>query len=146
MKKYIFALGLVFVGFLSCKTTKFVTPVASENSDSNNVTCVPIVKDTAGIYLTSDSFLLVNAILTGKCLEIEVEYTGGCGGDEWTLGWRGILLKSLPPKANIYLHLKNNDPCRETVRKKVSFDISSIYNGEVNLLLKDFRGVLVYKP
>ena len=83
----------------------------------------------------------------GKCLEIEVEYSGGCGGDVWTLAWNGMLMKSLPPKANIYLHLKDEDACREVVRKKISFDISSIYNNmEVVLFLKDFRGELVYKP
>lgn len=137
------AIVLVLFMAVSCKTVKAVT---NNDKKADEVICKPIVKDTAAIYGESDEFLLVGAELKGKCLEIEVEYSGGCGGDEWTLAWTGSLMKSLPPKANIYLHLKDNDACREVVRKKVSFDISSIYNGEVILLLKNFRGDLTYKP
>ena len=144
MKKIYFVFGLVLFAFFACKTVKH----DSKNHINKNedLICKPIVKDTTSIYGQSDSFLLVGAELKGKCLEIEVEYSGGCGETEWTLIWTGVLMKSLPPKANIYLHLKSNDSCRELIRKKISFDISSIYNGEVVLLLKDFRGVLTYKP
>lgn len=144
MKKLYFALGLVLVAFSACKTTKNNTTKHTNKTDE--LVCKPIVKDISGIYVTSDEFLLVGATLNGKCLEIEVEYSGGCGGDEWTLAWTGMLMKSLPPKASIYLHLKDNDACRQVVRKKISFDISSIYDGEVILLLKDFTGELRYKP
>lgn len=144
MKKLYFVFGLVLLFLTACKTVKnYSNDKANKNTD---LLCVPIVKDTAGIYAQSDSFLLVGAELKGKCLEIEVEYSGGCGDTEWTLVWTGNLIKSLPPKANIYLHFKDNDSCRELIRKKISFDISSIYNGEVVLLLKDFRGMLTYKP
>jgi hypothetical protein len=102
--------------------------------------------DSENKFTESDPFLLVGASLTGKILEIEVEYSGGCGGDTWTLAWTGMLMKSLPPKANIYLHLKDEDACRTQVRKKLRFDISSVYSKEVVLLLKDFRGELSYKP
>lgn len=139
------SIGIVLVGFVfnSCNNLKKNTNSIKKDS----LTCSPMVLDTAGTYVNSDPFLLVGAELKGKCLEIEVEYSGGCGGDVWTLAWNGMLMKSLPPKANIYLHLKDEDACREVVRKKISFDISSIYNNmEVVLFLKDFRGELVYKP
>ncbi len=143
MKKLCFAFGLVIIILSACKTVRNNTNNVPVN---NEPVCTLIVIDTGGIYASGDEFLLVGAELKGKCLEIEVEYSGGCGGDTWTLAWTGNLMKSLPPKANIYLHLKDEDACREVVRKKVSFDISSIYNGEVILMLKDFRGVLTYKP
>lgn len=136
------AIVLVVIAFSSCRTIKFVVPEIKDEQ-----LCEPIVLDTGGIYTESDPFLLLNAEIDGSCLVVEVEYSGGCGGDTWTLAWNGNLMKSLPPKANIYLHLKDEDACREVVRKKVYFDISSIYNkGEVNLILKDFRGMLTYKP
>lgn len=147
MKNHGFVLILAFVFFSACKTVKTATTQSTQPKNSDTLTCTPIVKDTAGLFTKSDPFLLVGAELKGKCLEIEVEYSGGCGGDTWTLAWTGNLMKSLPPKANIYLHLKDEDACRETVRKKVSFDISSVYNGgEVVLMLKDFRGILNYTP
>ncbi len=150
MKRFYFtaaiiAILLVVFAFSSCKTVKNTTKA---NINKDELTCTPIVLDTNGTfaYTESDPFLLVGAELKGKCLEIEVEYSGGCGGDVWTLAWNGMLMKSLPPKANIYLHLKDDDACREIVRKKISFDISSIYTKEVVLILRDFRGVLTYMP
>lgn len=142
MKKCHLVFGLVLICFSACKTVKFV----ASSFDKNGETCWPIVKDTAGAYTKTDEFILIGATLNGKCLEIEVEYSGGCGGDEWTLAWTGNLMKSLPPKASIYLHLKDDDACRAVVHKTVSFDIGSIYTGEVVLLLKDFMGELRYKP
>lgn len=151
MKRFYFtaaiiAILLVVFAFSSCTTVKNTTKTNIDKKDE--LTCTPIVLDTNGAYAytESDPFLLVGAELKGKCLEIEVEYSGGCGGDVWTLAWNGMLMKSLPPKANIYLHLKDDDACREVVRKKISFDISSIYTKEVVLLLRDFRGVLTYMP
>jgi hypothetical protein len=144
MKIKYFAFILVILTIVACRTVRNNT--TSNNTQENTDKCPPIVLDTAGIYTAGDEFLLIGAELKGKCLEIEVEYSGGCGEDTWTLAWTGSLMKSLPPKANIYLHLKDDDPCREVVRKKVSFDISSIYKDEVILILKDFRGVLTYKP
>jgi hypothetical protein len=146
MKNQGFVLILAVILFSACKTVKTVSTSTTQPKNSDSLTCLPIVKDTTGRFAESDPFLLVGAELKGKCLEIEVEYSGGCGGDTWTLAWTGNLMKSLPPKANIFLHLKDEDACRETVRKKVSFDISSVYNGEVVLMLKDFRGVLKYNP
>ncbi len=143
----IIAIVLVIFAGYSCKTVKQNTDKTTTKIDNNQVTCLPIVLDTGNTYAESDPFLLVNAAIEASCLMIEVEYSGGCGGDTWTLAWNGILMKSLPPKANIYLHLKDEDACRETVRKKLYFDISSIYkNQEVVLYLKDFRGMLTYTP
>src|SRR5688500_5849208 len=116
----IIAIVLVMIASMSCKTVKNVDKTTSGNGN-NDTECLPIVLDTNGSYMESDPFLLVNAEINGKCLVAEVEYSGGCGGDTWTLAWNGNLMKSLPPKANIYLHLKDEDACRETVRKKVYF-------------------------
>lgn len=141
MKVTYFVFALVFIAANSCKTTQ------STNNNVPESSCPSIVLDKEGAYLTSDEFLLVGAEMKGKCLEVEVEYSGGCGGDVWTLAWDGSLMKSLPPKANVYLHLKDNDDCRQVVRKKVSFDVSSIYNNlEVVIYLKNFRGELRFKP
>lgn len=141
MKIVYFAFALVIVGSSACKTTRSTTQSLPEAA------CPAIIKDVDGVYTQSDEFLLIGAEMKGKCLEIEVEYSGGCGGDVWTLAWNGTLMKSLPPKANIYLHLKDNDDCRQLVRKKISFDVSGIYNNqEVVIFLKDFRGELRYIP
>jgi hypothetical protein len=141
------AIVLVTFALTSCRTVKFKVPeIKSEELPKDTVVIRPIILDRESKFTESDPFLLVGATLTGKILEIEVEYSGGCGGDTWTLAWTGMLMKSLPPKANIYLHLKDEDACRTQVRKKLQFDISSIYSKEVVLLLKDFRGELTYKP
>lgn len=141
MKISYFVFALVITTTMACKTVKTTNESVPESS------CPSIVIDKEGIFNSSDEFLLVGAEMKGKCLEIEVEYSGGCGGDIWTLAWDGSLMKSLPPKANVYLHLKDNDDCRQLVRKKVSFDVSSIYNNlEVVIFLKNFRGELRYKP
>ena len=138
---------LVVFAFSSCRTVKNSTNNELRKQDKkDSLAIIPIVKDTGNMYVQSDSYTLIGAELKGSILEIEVEYGGGCGGDVWTLAWTGMLMKSMPPKANIYLHLKDEDPCRALVRKKISFDISTVYHGEVFLLLKEYSGVLDYKP
>lgn len=152
MKRFYFtavliAIVLVVFALSSCKTVKNNTTQTETNKTKNDTLVInTIILDTGNAFSESDPFLLVGASLTGKILEIEVEYSGGCGGDTWTLAWNGMLMKSLPPKANIWLHLKDEDACREQVRKKLQFDISSVYSKEVVLLLKDFRGELIYRP
>jgi len=146
------AIVLVIIAFSSCKTTKEVKTRQDKTTIDNSVnggeerTIQKLVLDTAEIYTQTDSFLLVNAVLSGKILEIEVEYGGGCGGDSWTLAWNGMMMKSYPPKMNVYLHFKDEDNCRSIVRKKLYFDISSIHDKEAIIYLKNFRGVLDYKP
>src|SRR5687767_4876565 len=107
------AIVLVMIASLSCKTVKNVNKASSATGNADTE-CLSIVLDADGAYTESDPFLLLNAEISGNCLVVEVEYSGGCGGDTWTLAWNGNLMKSLPPKANIYLHLKDEDACRET--------------------------------
>lgn len=141
----IFLFASIAVVSLACKTTK--NNIIKDGSSETVNACTPIVLDSVGTYKESDDFLLIGAEIQGKCIEIEVEYSGGCGGDEWTLSWTGNIMKSLPPKCQINLHLKDEDHCREVVRKKLKFDISSVYNkGEITFLLKNFRGELRYTP
>src|SRR5688572_8293018 len=99
---------LVVITVSSCRTVRGITETRGTTVDtvqsSNQVTCPPIVLDSEGKFIESDDYLLIGAQMVGKCVEIEVEYSGGCEGDKWTLAWDGMLMKSLPPKANIRLH------------------------------------------
>jgi len=142
------AISLMAVAVMAaCKVNKKETVQrTARNEKKDSIACKTLVLDAermnAGV---TDAYTIMDARMNGPKLEIDVQYGGGCGEATFDLVWNGALMKSLPPKANIVLLMKDDDPCRALVTKTVCFDVSSVYKGECVLLLKDFRGQLVYK-
>lgn len=150
--KSIFYILFPFV-ILSCKPNQKVKiqhvqiKDSTETNQKDSLVCTSLILDEKKFSeAVSDPFQLIDARIEGKMLKVDVEYGGGCGPADFELVWSGMLMKSLPPKASVKILLKDNDPCKALITKTVCFDISSVYTGECTILLKDFRGVLQYKP
>lgn len=150
MKNLLIISGLL-LSALACKTTKNATTNEQKDMTQTPVKdvekCNSVITDadrfSAG---QTDPYTLKNAWMDGRYLMAEVEYGGGCGGATFDLVWNGMLMKSMPPKANVAILLKDEDYCKALVTDTLCFDVSSVYKGECIFLLKDFRGVLQYKP
>lgn len=103
-----------------------------------------LIQDANLYDATSEPFTIVSAVVNGKYLKVEVEYSGGCGDVEFSLVWNGAMMKSMPPQMPMKLHLVDKDNCRSIVHKSLCFDINQVYNGDFVILLKDFEGKLFY--
>jgi hypothetical protein len=77
----------------------------------------------------SDPFTLVDARMSGRCLEITVKHGGGCGGAVFSLLWDGSLAESLPEQARFRLVLDNQDRCRALITRTLSIDIATVNQG-----------------
>jgi hypothetical protein len=88
---------------------------------------------------------LVDANLKGKCLWVDVEYSGGCGDASFEMLWDGSMMKSLPPQVNFILKLSDNDACRSVVKKSICFDVSSVYTDDFIIHLNNWVTPLQYK-
>ncbi|MCX7743817.1 MAG: hypothetical protein N2167_04540, partial [Flavobacteriales bacterium] len=78
--KYYFFSALFLTVIIACKTSQ-------TKESGNKPTCQSVVQDAELFQANSDPFTIIGASLDGKCLKIEVEYSGGCGEAEFTLVW-----------------------------------------------------------
>jgi hypothetical protein len=137
------------------KTKEETTTVTTTETTTETNTAPPqdtiVVKQPvkdADLYsrATTDPFTLLGAKVNGRYLDVEVEYGGGCGNADFDLVWNGALMKSMPPKVSMMLVFKDEDYCKALVKKTLRFDLQSVHDGETDIMLKDFRGVLKYEP
>ena len=84
---------------------------------------------------------ILQSRISGDTLWMEVEYSGGCATHSFELKSKGLWMKSLPPKLNLYLvHNDAGDACREVIREKLPFLINPAqYGGQqkVRLILNE---------
>jgi len=78
-----------------------------------------------------------------------VNYSGGCGGAEFQLYNANRIKESLPPQTVLFLHLKDEDPCRAIVRDTLFYDLGPFekFANNSGIMLK-FKGVnksILYK-
>lgn len=90
-------------------------------------TCIPTFNDRQ-LYeeAESDPFTFKEVVIAGSCLEITIEYGGGCGEAEALLIGSGQYLYSLPPQLHIRLILEDDDHCEALVRKTFYFNLNTI--------------------
>ncbi len=63
--------------------------------------------------------------ISNEILEITYSYSGGCKEHSFSLYTTGGLIKTLPPKTNLYLvNHQEDDVCRELIITKKQFNIS----------------------
>lgn len=90
-------------------------------------TCTPVINDQR-LYeeAETDPFSFKDVVIAGSCLEVTIEYGGGCGNAEALLIGSGQYMYSLPPQLDIRLILEDDDPCEALVRKTFYFNLNSI--------------------
>ena len=73
--------------------------------------------------LKSDFFEIDSLNINGNCLEIVVNYGGGCGDADFNLYYSDSITERMPPETKFYLVLKDDDPCRSIVHKKLKYSL-----------------------
>jgi len=93
---------------------------------SSNI-CTPI-PNSRQLYdqAHTDYFTIEDVVIAGKCLEVTIEYSGGCGEADAVLIGSGNYMESLPVQLDVKLFLKDEDPCEALVRKSFYFNLNTI--------------------
>ncbi|MGB1074712.1 MAG: hypothetical protein ACPGYK_00880 [Flavobacteriales bacterium] len=100
---------------LGCQAT---SPVAAEQESHQHI---PDQVDATPTH----PFELLDALVLGDSLVIEVQYGGGCAEHDFSLLSRGPLMKSMPPKQMLQVvHYTTGDPCRALVVERQAFDLT----------------------
>jgi len=74
----------------------------------------------------NDSFEFTSVKIIDNCLNITIQYGGGCGDIELKLIDSEMILESYPVQRNIRLSLKDEDYCKALITKELSFDLTPI--------------------
>lgn len=73
--------------------------------------------------LRFDHYGIDSLYIKDQCMEVVVNYSGGCGESEFKLYYTNRIMESMPPKTVLYLTFEDNDPCRSIVRKGLKFSL-----------------------
>ena len=112
-------LSIFILALLSCKDK-------SVNSETLSCDQVIISDDSLYEHSPNDSYEFKNVEIIHNCLNITIEYGGGCGEVEFNLIDSELVMESYPPQRNIKLSFKDEDYCKALIRKQVSFDLTPI--------------------
>jgi hypothetical protein len=133
MKKHILLLLLVAsVCLPACR---------KETVDPDDTGC-PALPQTS--TLPRDDAWMTGITVSGTCLSLGVQYSGGCEEHELELIWDGNLDQSLPPQAVLLLHHDSKgDMCESIVSGTVQHDLGRLLaatNSEVLIRVLDPSG------
>ncbi len=101
-------------------------------------TCMPVINDE-NVYntISSDEFRIREVtLLDGTCLEVLIEYGGGCKGIDAVLMGSAIYLESNPPQLGVKIVVDDDDHCEALVKEYFRFDLKDFqYEGSEQLIL-----------
>jgi hypothetical protein len=124
MKAFLFVLFILSGTVLqtSCKCAKPGSSVTQDKKIADVIVDGEFVEPSK-----NDPVTITKLSIEGNILFIDVEYSGGCKDHDFRLFYNNIYMKSMPPKATLFLvHNANEDACREMISKTLSFNISAI--------------------
>ena len=144
MNKILFLFALLFL--FSCHTQK---EAGKQQNKKSVVVCKPMQLLTEEVNTKeSDFFNLDSLAITDKCLEVFVSYSGGCGEANFDLYYTNMVMHSMPPQTTLFLHFKDEDPCRSIVRDTLYFELSNFAElastGGIWLRLRDSDRRVLY--
>lgn len=146
--KYL-SLVIIAIPFLmasSCKSSKKAEKTKSTSVSQQSVKKVIVNKEFDFINYKKE-FTIKNAAITDSIITITFSYIG-CSDDDLNLEFNGNYLKSLPPKASLYITKKSGVKDCDTKKEiTMSFNLSSIKYPNNNILVimfPNFETKLMY--
>lgn len=117
---------LILLTLASCSSAQKTKSTAKEKTVSGVLQI-----DTAfDRTVLKPNIQILQSMISGDTLWLEVEYSGGCATHSFELKSKGQWMKSMPPKLNLYLiHNDAGDSCREVIQEKLSFLVNSAQYG-----------------
>lgn len=108
----------------------------------------PIVEEPA-LPFDPSTYQITQASITGDCLRLEVQYSGGCGTFEVEL-WqvKGNSENETTPELEVQLHFLENDPCEALLTEELNFDLRPLrvgQRGTLEIQLNTWQEPLLYR-
>jgi hypothetical protein len=114
----ILILSLVLIG---CKSTRD----KSKGQTKTDSACEALLLiDVPPDSLRIDPYTIDSAVVSGNCLDVYVQYGGGCGEVDFQLYYTQVVAQSMPPQTVLYLSCQDEDPCRSIVTRKLSYELT----------------------
>lgn len=139
----------VLIPFLmanSCKSTKKAEKTKSASTTQIPVKEVIVNKDFDYINYKKE-FTVKSATISDSILTLTFSYSG-CTDDIINLEFNGNYLKSLPPKASLYLTKKSGSiECGKQIEKTMMFNLTNIKysnNKTIVIMFPNYENKLMY--
>lgn len=106
----------------ACSTNK-----ETAKTDQINTSCIEMMLLEKPLdSLRFDHYTIDSLSIKDQCLEILVNYGGGCGEANFELYLSDRIMESMPPKTVLYLTFEDKDPCRSNVQKKLRYSLKPL--------------------
>jgi len=118
--KYLVLFFSIFILVAACNTKRGTI----KSDQTKIIACSEILLLEKPIDSLRIDFYNIDSLnIKDKCLEILVNYGGGCGEARFDLYYTNQILESMPPQTVLHLAFDDNDPCRSIVQKKLKFSL-----------------------
>lgn len=103
----------------------------------NDQVCVPASNDRDKfLNADSDEVQIRDVQVFGTCIEVLIQYSGGCKGIDVEMVGGGDYAESMPPQLEVRFIVEDDDPCEALVRERFYFDADELrYEGSDQLRL-----------
>lgn len=140
MRHLIFLAVSLSLFFPGCKSSKS----AANSNPAKQIECeeMLLLADSPE-SIRADHYSIDSLSIQNNCLEIYVNYGGGCGDANFKLYYTQTVAQSMPPQTSIFLGFEDEDPCRSIIRKRLSYHLEPFKKtsaaGGIYLMLGDER-------
>lgn len=119
--------------FFACTPEEEPTPTVN--------TCnTLLVGQSAFLTAPRDAFQFKSALIDSNCLEIVVNYGGGCGTATFDLIYIGAIQKTEPPTAPLVLSFDDQDPCEAALDTTLRFSLFGLQDSTYTEMVLDIEG------
>ncbi len=112
---------VAFMTMTACKSTK---KTSEQNQHPKESAQQMTLYDKQFKDLQTDNYDIDSISIENQTLIVLVSYGGGCGDADFEMYYQPQMLTVMPHRGNLFLKLKDDDPCRSIVSKKLAFDLS----------------------
>lgn len=142
-------LTIITLFLLSCHAHK---PNNSNGDDNGKVPKEVVLDMNFQQPKENADFKVLEASIEGDILKLKISYSGGCESHEFNAYFNGIFMKSMPPKAGIFIeHINKGDMCKKLETQELTFDLKNMRypdkEGDYTIMigLTNYEGYLEYK-
>jgi hypothetical protein len=115
----------ILIGFLSCKSNAKITVDGKQIKSSE---LIQVKTDAKYVQPVSNpAFTIEDWNIEGDIAKIIINYSGGCGTHKFKAFFTGAYMKSLPPRASIFIqHENGGDKCRMLIMDTLYVNLKSV--------------------
>ncbi len=150
MRTILTVILLSSLSFIACKKNKTITKTVNQETvnyiigNNDSIASIHIDSEYKRPENLNAKYKISKVKLDNQTLIISVSYSGGCQDQTFELVSNGKV-----EDEKMYLdlvHDNKNDMCKKMIMRDLKFDLSSLgaNEGNVNLILNLYRGVIVY--